>query len=800
MTPPDPFELATTAAKMLFKADDVIELRILGTINGSGVMSGYFNNFDALASAAAEANKAKGIYVVLNPVNPALLARAANHLRVVRKEPLTTDADVLERRWLLVDIDPIRPSGISATDAEHNLALAKARLIYDTLAKDGWPRPALVDSGNGAHLLYPIQLPNNPESTDLVRQALAALAFRFDDSSVTVDTGVYNASRLTKLPGTVARKGDNLPERPHRTATVLSVPNLLTVVEPARLFALAATLPPLSPIDSTHHCTSFNLEQWIAKYEILVEGPQPWKGGHKWILPVCPWNAEHSRTAYIVRLENGALQAGCHHKSCGGKDWHALRDLHEPGWRRSSNGANDQTKHLTDVGNSQRLAARHGQDLRFCHMWKVWMVWTGTSWREDSTGEVERRAKETALSIYGEIAAEPDADKRKAISRWAQSSESHKRIVAMIDLAKSEIGISASPAQFDVDPFLLNCGNGMLDLRTGELRGHRREDFCTKQVACDYLAEAACPAWLTFLDDIMAGNIKMIEFLQRAVGYALSGSTREQVMFIEYGNGSNGKGTFNETLKALLGNYAQSADSSLLTVRKNESVRSDVARLAGARFVCTSETEAGKRLAEALIKQMTGDDTIVARHLYQNEFEYIPQCKIFLGTNHKPVIKGTDLGIWRRIRLVPFQVTIPEPKRDKHLKEKLRAEFSGILAWAVRGFSGWQRYGLQPPREITAATEYYRQEMDVVSEFTTEMCIVTPGVKTSAKALYEAYRAFCGRNGEEPVRQFDFGGELTARGLERRHGRLGWSWHGIALVAVTHGDPDAATSTHTPVI
>jgi putative DNA primase/helicase len=230
-------------------------------------------------------------------------------------------------------------------------------------------------------------------------------------------------------------------------------------------------------------------------------------------------------------------------------------------------------------------------------------------------------------------------------------------------------------------------------------------------------------------------------------------------------------------------------------------VRTDVARLAGARFVSTSETESGKQLAESLIKQMTGEDTIVARLLYKNEFEYIPQYKIFLATNHKPIIKGADNGIWRRIRLIPFAVTIPDEEQDKSLKEQLRAEFPGILASLVRGCLAWQQHGLQPPVEVTAATEYYRQEMDVIGEFIREQCIVMPLAKATAKALYEGYTNFCEQNGEQPIEKHDFGRQLTARGFRRDHSRSGSVWFGIGLVTdVTHGDPDSGTSIQTPVI
>jgi len=267
-------------------------------------------------------------------VKPALLARAANRVRSIRnKEPLTTDADVQVRRWMLVDIDPVRPSGISATDEEHKLALARAENIRETLAAEGWPTPVAVDSGNGGHLLYSVQLPNDSESTELLRRTLGGLALRFDDGTVEVDTAVFNAARLVKLPGTIARKGDDLPERPHRIARLLSKPERLTLVERSLLIALAATVPSPGPPGS-NRC-GFDLDLWITSHGITAVGPKRWPLGWKWIFPICPWNSDHrSGSAYLVQFGEGGVQAGCHHKSCAGKDWQALRDVYEPGWRQ----------------------------------------------------------------------------------------------------------------------------------------------------------------------------------------------------------------------------------------------------------------------------------------------------------------------------------------------------------------------------------------------------------------------------------------------------------------------------------
>ena len=266
---------------------------------------------------------------------------------------------------------------------------------------------------------------------------------------------------------------------------------------------------------------------------------------------------------------------------------------------------------------------------------------------------------------------------------------------------------------------------------------------------------------------------------------------------ILHGTGANGKTTFLEVVRTLLGNYAKTADASLLLTKKSEGVRNDVARLAGARFVSTAETEAGRRLAEALVKQLTGGDTITARFLYSEHFEFKGHFKLFLATNHRPHIRGVDKAIWRRIRLIPFEVTIPDDEQDKALPEKLNAELPGILAWAVQGCLEWQMEGLGIPPEISAATEAYRQESDVVGAFIAERCVQKSGIKTAAGKLYQEYQQWCEQNGEESLKQRDFGMQLSERGFKPgRDGRTRFRL-GIGLVTdVTDGDASPGKSPH----
>jgi putative DNA primase/helicase len=351
----------------------------------------------------------------------------------------------------------------------------------------------------------------------------------------------------------------------------------------------------------------------------------------------------------------------------------------------------------------------------------------------------------------------------------------------MIELAKTEAGISVTPDQLDSDPWLLNCLNGTIDLRTGELHDHRRENLCTKLVPVGFDPEAQCPIWDSFLERILGQNLELIKFLRRAVGYSLTGLTTEQILVFLYGTGANGKTTFIETMRHLFADYSQQADFTTFLEKKNDGPRNDLASLKGARFVAAVEAAEGRQLAEAVIKQTTGGDTIRARFLYHEFFEFKPQFKLFLVANHKPRIAGTDEAIWRRIRLIPFAVTIPKDERDQQLPEKLERELPGILTWAVRGCRSWQKNGLGEPAEVSEATAAYRREMDILADFIEEGCVVGPQEVVDAGQLYKVFMKWCEDSGEEPLTQKKLGEKLRERGFEAGKKRGIRRWKGLRL-------------------
>lgn len=437
----------------------------------------------------------------------------------------------------------------------------------------------------------------------------------------------------------------------------------------------------------------------------------------------------------------------------------------------------------TDLGNAKRLVARHGVDLRFCQAWGKWLAWDERRWRVDDTGEVERRAKDTVRSIYLEARNAPSKERAAELAEWAVKSESAHRLNAMIDLARSEPGIPVVPEELDRDPWLLNCLNGTVDLRTGKLRPHRREDMITKIVPVVFNPDAEAPLWDAFLDRIMGGNERLIGFLQRAAGYSLTGDVSEHVAFLCYGTGQNGKSVFLNTLLAATGDYGKAIDPELLLARTGEIHPTIRADLAGVRLAVAIETQEGRRLNEALFKWLTGGDRLKARRMREDFWEFEPTHKFFIATNHKPEVRDTSWSLWRRIRLIPFTVTIPEEEQDKHLAEKLRDELPGILAWAVRGCVAWQEHGLAAPEEVKAATEQYRAEQDMLMAFIEECCIQAPYAEATAGDLYRAYTRWCETSGEKPLCQRDFGARLGEKGFKQDRSTGGVRfWRGIGLV------------------
>lgn len=436
---------------------------------------------------------------------------------------------------------------------------------------------------------------------------------------------------------------------------------------------------------------------------------------------------------------------------------------------------------LTDNGNALRLVREHEGEIRHVGQWGAWLVWDGKRWQRDHAGAVHELARSTVESLWREAFTTDDGDRRAELRKWALRSEGASRLEAMVRTARTDPRVAVGPDDLDADPWALNVTNGTVDLRTGVLRPHRPADMHTKVAGVAHDAQAEAPTFDRFLEAIVPDPDVRV-FLQRAVGYSLTGLTTEQVLFFAHGSGANGKSTLFETLLALLGDYGRHSDPELLLAR-GETHPTGVADLMGARLVVSSEIEEGRRLAEATVKQLTGGDRIKARYMRQDFFEFTPTHKLFLHANHRPIVRGTDHAIWRRLRLVPFTVTIERSDQDPHLAARLANELPGILNWALQGCRDWIAGGLTEPLAVQAATDDYRAEMDVLGAFMTDRCVQFPHAAASAKALYAAYTDWCDENGERPVSQRRFGMSLTERGFDRRRaGSLQhWHWYGIGL-------------------
>ena len=410
---------------------------------------------------------------------------------------------------------------------------------------------------------------------------------------------------------------------------------------------------------------------------------------------------------------------------------------------------------MTDSGNAQRLFDRFGNLIRYSYNRKKWYFWTGKQWILDEMGEVKKLADEICEDLKREAWQIQDDDMQEAAFKFAKASANSTRKEAMVKECQHLHNIPAAPDDFDAYPNYINCQNGIVNLRNGELMPHDPNFMMSKICVCEYDVEHKRPEkWLSFLDDITKGDKGLQDYIQRSIGYSISGSNVAQCAYFLYGMGNNGKSTFLDTIADMLGGYAMNVqpDTLMLQSRLGSSgggANSDVARLKSARFVTCEEPTEGMRLNEGLLKQLTGGSKVTARHLYGDEFEFTPEFKIWCATNHKPVIRGTDFGIWRRIKLVPLEVNIPKEKVDVNLKYKLRQEFPQILAWAVEGCIKWQQQGLDEPACVLESTKEYRNEMDLIAGFV-EQCIAIDYTAPSIMAsdLFYVYRQWAKANNE----------------------------------------------------
>ena len=429
----------------------------------------------------------------------------------------------------------------------------------------------------------------------------------------------------------------------------------------------------------------------------------------------------------------------------------------------------------TDVANMERLAQVSECSLRYSDQ-AGWLYFNNHRWLESKHKPVQM-AVETFKRIPYEQVSNVSQDRKM---RWAKQSLQKARIESALVLTKSAPGMQRDISEFDMDPDVLLVENGLLDLPTNKLTPSRFDHWCMNLAGTRFDESATCPKWLNFLAVIFEGNPNLIHYIQRAVGYSLTGHVTEQKFFVLYGTGANGKSVFTETIQALLGDYAATTPTNTL-MRDRGTIPNDIARLVGKRFVAANETNESSRFDEAFLKDLTGGDRISARFLHKEFFEFAPQFKLWIRGNHKPKVSGIDEGMWRRLQLLPFNYRIPGDERDPNLTTALREELPGILNWALEGHAEWRRRGLNPPDEVLLAAKRYREEVDLLGQFINDRCECGPEFIAKSEELCNAYNHWQHQNGNESVGSHTFSNQMELKGFRKKRSNKGMLWLGVRI-------------------
>lgn len=557
----------------------------------------------------------------------------------------------------------------------------------------------------------------------------------------------------------------------------------------ANAFAAALGNPPVE--------TTENIER--VKSMLAILDPDPYAAGEGknrvayrntiWALKSTGWSC-----AYELAM-NWAAGGDLFDRAAFDRDWESfvpnggisygtlVHYARQAGWIDTTPTAaaiRDAWESINDAGNADRLLDTFGDKLAFVADQGRWLIRHDNRWRRDTKGNITVLATRVLRGVYREAErwSATNGDLAKALSQHAGRSLRANSIEAAVKLAATAPSIAVTSDQLDADNYLLGVRNGVLDLRTGTLRYEQREDWITRSARVEYDPTATCPTWQTFLDSIMAGNRDLIDFLQTLSGYCMTGDTREQKFVFLYGTGANGKSTFLNTLRELLGGYAVQARPETLMLAKNGAQAhghtADLMPLIGTRLAAANETEEGQRLAESLIKQITGGEPIMVRNPYGKESVLVmPQFKVIMAGNHRPIIRGTDHGIWRRLVCTPFTVSIPDEQQDKGLMNKLRDEFPGILNWMLEGCLRWQRSGLSLPPILQAERQAYMTSMDIMARWIEEVCEVVPGHEWGVRKAYMNFAQWCTDGGYGAVSETRFSQQLDEKGFEKKRTNKG---------------------------
>lgn len=436
---------------------------------------------------------------------------------------------------------------------------------------------------------------------------------------------------------------------------------------------------------------------------------------------------------------------------------------------------------LTDTGNAICFALLNKDSLRYCKVRKKWLNWSGYKWTVITDGEAQRAAITTIKARKRAASYLKTDEQRNILINWAKQSESVAKRHAILNTAMHLKPIETNISLFDQNPSIAGVKNGTLDLETGEVRESNRDNYLSMSLNVHYNSFAEAPRWKQFLEEIFTKDKELISFIQRAIGYSLTGDTSEQVLFICHGNGANGKSVFLDIISELLGDYSATCPFSTFEANRRNDASNDLAMLKGRRFVSVIESNEDRRLDEARVKSVTGQDFITCRFLYGEFFTYKPSFKLWMAVNHKPLIRGTDRGIWRRIRLIPFNRNFEE-KADPYLIHKLKEELPGILNWAIEGLKEWQRIRLGTAKAIEEASENYRKESDLLQQWLDENTSLNENEETPCSEAYAYFREWCINSGYPVWSKNSFGRGMTEKGFERKSDGKARSYTGLVML------------------
>lgn len=801
------------ACRALFPPGQCIELRILGLGKNGHPAAGWFDDQELLARTAVNFDdraRPEGIYVTLNPVDPVCLARVHNGVKEYQK-PNTSDKEILHRHWLPIDIDPVRPAGISATGAELQQARDLAREVARWLESDqGWPPGIRAGSGNGIHLLYRIDLPNDDEARQLVACCLRALAARFTAQGVKVDAGNINAARIWKLYGTMARKGANTPDRPHRrsglfkTAGEFPVFDKLACVPVAKLAGLAEldaqpstsaasprgrqrqdqTASTPSPGDDVGRY-AVDLDAFIAEHNIAVTRTEPFDGtGVRHILDHCLFDSTHTGTsAMIGRGSEGGIFYKCQHDSCSGRTWRDVCQLFEgqPKARPVAALTKPSKPSKPSGGKRKQDSEPDGDDP-----WGLAGLMLDEEFTDADTSQIMLRRHRQTFYRYSfrqrRYVEMSDDTVRVQTTRFLGDRVdkcSNRKVSDVINCLGAMVTV---PADLEIpfmskidpetrcssgDPVRRNCitlTNGILNIDSvlaGEpinrcLGNHTPEWFSTTSLGFPFPVDdedTACPTWLGFLQEVFAGDEQRIELIQEAFGHCFVPRNVHEVFWIFHGAGRNGKSTVLNVLRALLGNenvcslsMEQLADRYLIT-----QLQGKLANLCG-------DMNEMDRVQEGILKSVVSGESVTADRKYKDSIQFKPRARFFFATNPLPRFTDTSIGIWRRMQLVPFDFVVDEEREDLYLFDKFKAELPGIFLWALYGMLRLTEQGrFSKSDRCLRAMREYRLNCFPILMFLEECTDLVEGYSVTIGELWNTYRNWgrsCGLSKPKPIHQF----------------------------------------------